>query len=324
MVAAKRPLPFEFQAFSSPMARSEDRSAVDVAIVGGGPAGLSAALILGRCRRRVLLFDSGDPRNNVSHELHGFLTRDCSDPAELRRIGTEQLQRYENVAVRDATVAGARILEDGFEIELATGERLTARKLLLATGVRDALPDIEGFADCYGISAFHCPYCDGWEWRDRALAVHGPADKAPALALELLGWSKDIVLFPDGVQTLSEDDRVVLERNGIRVGESPIRALEGERGRLQRVRLMNGVAIERDALFFAAPAEQKCRIAGSLGCEFDAKGSVKTRAYERTNVWGLYVAGDASRHVELAIVAAAEGAMAAFAINSELLAEDRS
>ena len=296
---------------------------LDVVIVGGGPAGLSAALVLGRACRRVVLFDSGRPRNSVSHVLHGFLTRDCTDPAELRSIGREQLRRYQTVEVRDAVVADARIAEDGFEVELADGERLACRKLLLATGMMDELPAIQDFEDFYGISAFHCPYCDGWEWRGRALAVYGKSGKGPALAFELLGWSRDIVLFTDGPAEFSEEDRDCLRRNGIAVEEAPILGLEGETGKLRDIRLSDGRTIARDVLFFATPTKQGCGIASGLGCEFDDKGSVRTRSYEKTNVAGLYVAGDASRHVELAIVAAAEGAMAAFAINSELLREDR-
>ncbi len=295
----------------------------DVVIVGGGPAGLSAALVLGRACRRVVLVDSGKPRNSVSPALHGFLTRDCSDPAELRHIGREQLRRYENVETRDGVVSDARILDLGFEVDLEGGERLVCRKLLLATGIRDELPHIEGFADFYGSSAFHCPYCDGWEWRKTRIAIYGKAEKGAALALELLGWSGDVLLFTDGSAELPASDRDCLLRNGIAIEEGTILRLEGEGGLLTAVSMQDGRHIGRDVLFFAAPTNQSCGIASGFGCEFDEKGSVKTRAYERTNVPGLYVAGDASRHVELAIVAAAEGAMAAFAINSELLKENR-
>ncbi len=296
---------------------------IDVVIVGGGPAGLSAALVLGRACRRVVLLDSGRPRNSISPALHGFLTRDCSDPAELRQIGREQLRRYDGVEVRDAVVIDARTVGGGFEVELKGGERLACRKLLLATGVRDELPRVEGFADFYGSSAFHCPYCDGWEWRNRRIAICGKGEKGAALALELLGWTPDVVLFTNGPAELAEDDRNSLRRNGIAIEEATIRRLEGEEGLLRAVALEGGRSIVRDVLFFAAPISQSCDIASRFGCEFDEKGAVRTRAYERTNVPGLYVAGDASRHVELAIVAAAEGAMAAFAVNSELLKEDR-
>lgn len=296
---------------------------IDVIIVGGGPAGLSAALVLGRACRNVLLIDAGRPRNSVSPALHGFLTRDGSVPRDLRLIGRDQLRRYENVELRDAVVADARPAGDGFEVDLETGEQLRCRKLLLATGVVDELPALEGFADFYGSSAFHCPYCDGWEWRGRAFAAYGEGTLGAALALELLGWSRDIILFTDGGKGLPQEERDRLHRNGIRLEEDNVARLEGEEGRLRAVVTRDGKRIARDVLFFATPANQGCGIAAGIGCEFDDKGSVKTRAYERTNIPGLYVAGDASRHVELAIVAAAEGAMAAFAINSELLAEDR-
>jgi thioredoxin reductase len=302
---------------------TEISSRFDVVIVGAGPAGLSAALVLGRSRRRVLLFDKGDPRNSVTGRLHAFLTRDGCGLAEFRKTARNDLERYPTVEVRDEEVAGAIVADGGFEVTTAAGERIACRKLLLATGLADDLPDLPGFTEIYGKSAFHCPYCDGWEWRDRALGVYGDAEIGRALALELLGWSDDLVLFTDGDQSLDAAARAELARSGIRLVEDDVAAIEAEEGKLRQLVLVGGTKVARDALFFAAPTKQRCGIVAALGCEFDEKGAVKTRAYERTHLRGLYVAGDASRHVELAIVAAAEGAMAAFAINSELLAEDR-
>jgi thioredoxin reductase len=294
----------------------------DVIVIGGGPAGLSAALILGRCRRRVLVCDAGRPRNYAADEMHGFLGRDCSDPADLLAAGREQLARYTTVAFRSITVAAAEPAEDGFRVSLEGGGEATSRKLLLATGVRDDLPQVAGFSEIYGRSAHHCPYCDGWEWRDRAVAVYGRGGEGTALALELLGWTRDVVLFTDGPAELGGEDREALVRNGIAVNEAGVEAFESQDGMLTAVRLSDGERVPRDALFFCAATKQTCPIAASFGCTFE-DGKVATGGYEQTHVPGLYVAGDASRHAGLAIVAAAEGARAAFAINMELLKEER-
>ena len=163
-----------------PKFNGQSEPPLDVIIVGAGPAGLSAALVLGRCRRRVLVFDSGHPRNAASHGLHGYLTRDGIDPGEFLQIARDQLRQYETVQLRHVEVIDAQRLENSFEISLANGERFTSRRLLLATGVVDEIPQIEGMAEFYGTSVFHCPYCDGWEMRDQPLAVlgHGKAGAA--------------------------------------------------------------------------------------------------------------------------------------------------
>ncbi len=300
----------------------------DVAIAGGGPAGLNAALLLGRCRRRVLLCDAGNPRNAVSRGVNGFLSRDGIPPAELRRIAREQLARYENVEIRDVEVTEAECGGPGggggpFHLTLAGGERVGARKLLLATGLVERLPEIEGLAELWGRSVFDCPYCDGWEERDRPIAAYGRGERGKGFALELLGWSRDLVLLTDGPAGLSAEDRDTLARNGVRVREEPVARLEGRDGRLERVRFRDGAALERSALFVVEGEREVPALVPRLGCDLTARGTVRTGAYERTNVPGLYVAGDASRRVQFAVVAAAEGAMAAFAIHDELLEEDR-
>src|SRR6185437_9291593 len=198
----------------------------DVVIVGAGPAGLSAALILGRARRRVLVCDAGHPRNAPSHGLHCYLTRDGIDPREFLRLGREELRPYETVELRQTEVTDARrLLEDGadnFEVTLSNGERLTSRKLLLATGVIDELPEIEGLSDFYGTSIFHCPYCDGWEMRDEPLAVYGRGENGLGLALELTFWSQNLVLLTDGPAELSGEDIQRLNRRSIPVNEQKI------------------------------------------------------------------------------------------------------
>jgi thioredoxin reductase len=294
----------------------------DVIIVGGGPAGLNAALILGRCRRRVLVVDSGKPRNAVSRGVHGFLTRDGELPSEMRRIGREQLAPYASVEIREAEIVGARCHGEWFEVTESEGERFSARKLLLATGLLDDLPEIPGFAELYGNGVYTCPYCDGWEHRDRPIAVYGPGERCLGLALEMTLWSRDMVLLTDGPADLSDEDRARLDGLGIRMLEDKVARLEGDERGLRRIHFEGRPPIEREALFLNYGEREGSNLVRMVGCELTDKGTVETRSYERTNVRGLYVAGDASRRVQFAIVAAGEGAMAAFAINNEMLKED--
>lgn len=294
----------------------------DAVIVGAGPAGLSAALVLGRCRRRVLVCDEGRPRNAASRALHGFFTRDGIAPAELLRIGREELLPYGTVEWRAVTVTDVHRLPDGFAVTLADGTAVTARKLLLATGVVDRLPAVPGIQDFYGSSVFHCPYCDGWELRNQPLAIYGKGEHGKGLALELTQWSTQLALCSDGPSELDEHDIEQLRCNDIGIYEHAIAALEGMNGVLERVRFTDGTSVSCRGMFFSTGEHQRSGLPAHLGCEFTSKGAVSTGEYETTNIPGLYVAGDASRLVQLAIVAAAEGAEAAFAINMALLKED--
>jgi thioredoxin reductase len=295
---------------------------LDVIIVGGGPAGLSAALILGRACRRVLLCDAGEPRNAASHALHGFITRDGTDPAALRRMARDELKRYETVELRQVRVADAERQEDGFAVTLEDGSRLRSRMLLLATGVLDRLPAVPGIREFYGRGVHHCPYCDGWEVRNAPLAVYGRGRRGLGLALELTQWSRDVTLCTDGPPRLAGDALQRLDRNGIAVRSERILRLEGGDGRLERVVFAGGEALSCRALFFNTGQVQHSELPARLGCTFTAKGAVRQGKLQSTNVPGLYVAGDAARDVQLVIVAAAEGARAAFAINTELLKQD--
>lgn len=294
----------------------------DVIIVGAGPAGLSAALVLGRARRRVLVCDAGRQRNRMSHGLHCYLTRDCIDPGEFLRIGREQLRPYQTVELRQNEVIDASRLTDDFEITLNSGDRLTSRKLLLATGIVDELPRIEGLSQFYGTSVFHCPYCDGWEMRDQPLAIYGRGENSLGLALELTFWSRDLVLCTDGPAQLSDDELQRLVRHDISLNEKKIARLEGAAGILQRVVFANEESIAVRGIFFSTSQEQASELPRKLGCKFTEQNCVRTYDYEKTDVPGLYVAGDATRFVQFAIVAASEGALAAVAINKELMKED--
>lgn len=292
---------------------------LDVVVIGGGPAGLSAALLLGRCRRRVVVCDAGRPRNAAADALHGYLTRDGVPPRELLRLGREELRPY-GVELRQVAVSNVRRGVDSFDVDLETGEQLAARTVLLATGVRDHLPDIPGLEECYGISVHHCPYCDGWEVRDRALAVMGHGAGAAALALSLKTWSDRVVLCTNGRPRIGREQRAQLAAHAIPVVDRRILRVDHRSGRVHALALDRGEPVACEALFFAAGQTQQSDLPKRLGCDLTRLGTVKTDRLGQTCVPGLYVVGDASRDMQFAIVAAAEGAKAAVAINKLLQA----
>jgi len=277
--------------------------------------------MLGRCRRQVLLYDAGEQRNARSRGIHGFLTRDGTPPAEFLRIARAELDGYESVERCEGTIREATCAPGGFELAAADGSRFFARKLLLATGVADEIPELEGLDPLYGKSVHHCPFCDAWEWRDQPIAVYGRGEPASGLALVLHWWSGDVVLFSDGPSEIAQEDLDRLAEAGIPLCEERVARLEGTDGLLERVVLAGGEALERRALFFSSAQRQRCDLAELLGCRFTEKGAVDTGTCEATNVPGLYVAGDASKEAQFVVVAAAEGAQAGMAIHKALLAE---
>jgi thioredoxin reductase len=294
----------------------------EVAIVGAGPAGLNAALLLGRCRRRTVVLDAGQPRNASAKNIHGFLTRDGITPGEFLRITREQLRPYSSVEVRSAFVQSAARQGDFFQLQLRGGGTIRCRKVILATGVVDTLPTIDGVKQMYGKSVFHCPYCDGWELRDQPLAVYGKGKGVLGLAGKLRIWSRDLVICTDGSTEWDTDDEDCWRWLGAPVRTERVVRLEGTGGQLERIVFEGGDALARRGLFFNTGQGQRSNLASQLGCSLSAKESVECDPNGRTCVSGVYVAGDASRDVQLAIIAAAEGARAAFTINEELLKED--
>lgn len=289
----------------------------DVIIIGGGPAGLSAALVLARCRRRLLVCDAGQPRNARSSNLHGFLSRDCVPPLELLRLAREELKPY-GVEPRAATVVDLIRVDEGFEATLDGGDKVRARMALIASGLRDHLPDIPGLDECYGVSVHHCPYCDGWEHRDQPIAVIGRGTAAAGLALSLKTWTSRVVLCTNGPARIRRDEKERLCGEDIPVRSSPITRVEHEGSLVRAILFADGAMQPCEAIFFTGHPSQQCDLAARLGCEMTGHGVVKTDHLGKTHIPGLFVVGDASRDVQFAIVAAAEGAKAAVAINKAL------
>jgi thioredoxin reductase len=294
----------------------------DVIIVGAGPAGLSAALFLGRCRRHILVCDTGHPRNEVSHAMHGFLSRDGTSPTTFLQQGREQLRIYPNVELRNLAVVDAERESDHFTVTLAESRRETARKLLFTTGMVDELPAIPGLASLYGKSVFPCPYCDGWEVRDQPLAVYGKDEGGKRLAALLTQWSRDLVFCTDGPSALSRQDLAQLTHLGLVIREERIARLKGHDGQLEAIVFEQGERLPRRALFLHPHQHQQCDLPAKLGYVFPAERlGLRMEGYEQAAVPGLYVAGDAFRS-QWVINAASEGAEAAFFINTALLMED--
>ena len=294
---------------------NEPEDILDAIIVGGGTAGLSAALLLGRSRRRVLVCHGGAPRNAPAAHSHSFFTRDGTPPLELLRIGREQLEPYDGVRLVEAEVLEVTGTEEGFIVALADGTRHHARKILLATGVYDELPPIEGLRELWGTGVIHCPYCHGWEVRDQPLAIRSDGEIAVEFALLLKGWSDDIILCTDGPSTLIPSDRARLAAHGIAIREEPIARLEGEDGELRRIVFANGESIERRALFFRAPQQQRSDLPARLGCAFTDDGKVKVDEMMQTSVPGIYAAGDMTTPMQQVVMAAAAGSLAGVMMN---------
>ena len=294
----------------------------DVMIIGGGPAGLSAAMVLGRCRRKVILFDTGKPRNRWSEAMNGFITRDGINPGEFLEIGRNELVEY-GIEVQKLEITCIDHTSEGFLATDEKGETHRSKKLLLATGLKDKLPDLPGIEEMYGKTVHHCPYCDGWESRDKPVAIYGKKRNGFGLALSLKTWSDNVMLFTDGTNNLTGPQVSQLQRNGIQINLKKIAKLEGKGSQLKEIVLADGSVEKREVMFFNTGTEQQSTIGEMLGCEFTSKGVVKTRSLQKTNIKGIFVAGDASRDVQLVIVAAAEGTKAAVAINMELQEESR-
>jgi len=229
---------------------------------------------------------------------------------------------YTTVELRDARVVDAARAEAGFLIRCGDGRTIRSRKLLLATGVVDEIPSVPGIEAFYGRSVHHCPYCDGWEWRDQPLACYGRGDGAAGLALGLSVWSRDVVLCTDGPAAMSKRMRGRIDAMGIRIRKERIVRLEGNDGMLDRIVFQSGKTETRRALFFSTGQRQASDLAARLGCRFTEEGAVATGQCEVTNVPGLYVCGDASKEARFVVVAVAEGTEAAMAINQALLEED--
>lgn len=295
----------------------------DVVIVGGGPAGLSAALALGRARKRALLCDAGVRRNERAVHIQNFVTRDGTRPDDFRRIGREQLSIYPNVEVRDArvqTITGAR---GAFRVAVDSSV-VETRRVLLCTGMIDEMLPIDGFGDLWGHAIFQCPYCHGWEIQDRIWGFLGGSDDWShfiRFALMLRGWTREVVAFTSGALEVPEEGRRSLEAAGVRLETAPVTRVVADGHRLEAVELSNGTRVRCEVLF-AHPPQRQVELVQALGVALDDNGYVQVDPTSReTSTPGIYAAGDLTTRVQGAVLAAAAGMQAAAALNAELTME---
>ncbi|MCL6658929.1 MULTISPECIES: NAD(P)/FAD-dependent oxidoreductase [Paenibacillus] len=291
---------------------------LDVLIIGGGPAGLNAALVLGRARKNVVVIDDETPRNWVTRETHGFVTRDGASPREFRKAAKEQIAAYPSVQFASDTATAITGSDGDFVVKTTQGASYHTKKILFAVGKKDLPLDINGLTEVYGKSAFVCPYCDGWELRDQSLVIIVSGDKALHMAKVISGWTERYTICTNGSDSLTDEQREELKQHHVTVFDAPIQSINSEEGMVQQVVLNDGTAIPCTGVFFQPKLFTGSELPKAIGCEITESGTVIVDASGKTSVAGVYSAGDAASEMYQAITAASLGALSAVSINNEL------
>lgn len=293
----------------------------DVIIIGGSYSGLSAAMALGRAVRQVLVIDSGKPCNSPAPHSHNFITHDGETPAQIRASAKAQVQNYPTVHFRDGVAEKAIQKESRFEITMQSGETVESKKLIIATGLRDILPDINGFAECWGKSIIHCPYCHGYEVRNVPTGIFANGDGAFHYAQLISHWTKDLTVFTNGKSTLTPEQSDRISAHHIKVVETEIERIAHDAGQIDAVLLKDGSQVSVKAVYTRPDFAQHSAIPASLGCEMTEQGLIKVDIVQRTSVKGVYACGDNSSARFLA-VSVATGGMAGAASNNDMIMEE--
>lgn len=296
-------------------------SRYDVIIVGGSYAGLSAAMSLGRSLRNVLIIDSGLPCNRQTPHSHNFITHDGETPKAIADKAREQVLKYETVSIQQGLAVSASKIADGFELTTADGAVLATRKLLFTTGVKDLMPAIPGFAECWGITVIHCPYCHGYEVKQEKTGIMSNGDIGFDFCKLINNLTTDLTLFTNGKSTLSLEQQEKLQKRNIAVVESEIAGFEHSNGQLKQVLLKDGSTMPLKAMYAKIPFEQHCDIPVQLGCALTEQGYIAVDMLGRTSVPGVYAAGDNTAMMRAVSLAVAGGGMAGAGINKELVEE---
>ncbi|MDM5319087.1 NAD(P)/FAD-dependent oxidoreductase [Bacillus altitudinis] len=295
---------------------------LDCAIIGGGPGGLSAALVVGRGRKQVVVFDDEMPRNRVTQESHGFITNDGMTPFEIRQAGEADLQNYPNIQIKRSRMVEIQNNEDKFALLTQEGERFEAKKIILATGLKDILPEMKGIHEVYGKTLFSCPFCDGWELKDKPLALIAENPRALHMAKLLFNWTKDLIVFTNGKQVFAEEEKAMLSAHSIQVIDVPIMSIHHENGQMHFLHLANGETVKREGGFVASEFKQSAPFAETLGCQMTKNGGIETGILGRTTVSGVFACGDNLGGPAQLVLAAAAGSQAGMGVIHELVQEE--
>lgn len=294
----------------------------DVIIIGGSYSGLSAAMSLGRALRQVLVIDSGLPCNRQTPYSHNFITQDGEKPAAISAKAKLQVDLYKTVHFYNGLAIKAVKNENGFQVSTESGETFNSRKILFATGVKDLLPEIKGFADCWGISVLHCPYCHGYEVKNEKTAIISNGEIAFDFAKLISNWTKDLRLCTNGKSTLTLEQTEILKQHGVQIFEEEIDSLEHKEGYIQNIIFKNKEKVEVKAIYARPPFEQHCSLHTVLGCENNEQGLIKVDTMQKTNIGGVYASGDCTTQMRSVAIAVSTGSFAGAVINKELIDED--
>lgn len=293
----------------------------DVIIIGGSYAGLSAAMALGRSLRKTLVIDSGKPCNKQTPHSHNFLTHDGSSPAEISTIAKSQVEEYDTVKFYNGKAISAQKTDFGFEIETESGEKFNSKKLIVATGIIDEVPNIKGFQESWGISLIHCPYCHGYEYKGKKTGIIANGDKAVHIASLVKNLTENVTIMTRGKANFTSEQLEKLKNNQIDIIETEISELIHENGYAKSLVFDDGKEINFEAVYGAFPFKQHSEIPKDLGCEFTEMGHIKTDMFQKTNVTGLFVCGDNSSMMRSVSNAVMTGNVAGAMVNMELVTD---
>lgn len=293
----------------------------EIIIVGGSYSGLSAAMSLGRSLRQVLVIDSGLPCNRQTPHSHNFITHDGEKPAVISAKAKIQVDFYDTVQFYNGVAVDAIKTEKGFEIKTEDGKTFTSKKILFATGVKDLLPEIKGFADCWGISVLHCPYCHGYEVKKEKTAIIANGEMGFEYAKLISNWTKELRLLTNGKSILTSEQTKILKKHQIEIIEDEVDSLEHENGNIEYVVFKNQTKIEVKAIYHRPPFKQHCSLPETLGCELTEQGLIKVDIMQKTNIPGIYASGDSVIQARSVAMAVSSGSFAGASINKELIEE---